>query len=302
MQPPFPSLTKEWHNAPYPRIDPTQSALSVKGKTVLITGASRGIGKATALAFASAGASILGLTARTTAALEPVKAEINKKHPETKVHVFAANVLDPAALNKAFETVKAASPNQQGIDILVHNAGYFSTGTLIGDANADADEYWASIETNVRGSYHASRAFLATLRPKQGDHEPQLIALSTAGVAFFPPPPQVSSYFTSMVAKATFFAAFAAENPAVRVLSVHPGAVETEMAAKAKEAGMELPMDDVDLPAWFFVWAVSAEAAWLRNKIVWANWDVDELLAKREEIMADVAYTNLGVKGWPFSA
>ena len=246
MKPIFPSLTKEWHNEPYPAIDPTKPQFSLKGKTVVITGGSRGIGKATALAFAAAGTSILGLTARTTAALEPVKAEISKSFPGTKVHIFAADVLDTSALKTAFEAVKAASPNQQGIDILVHNAGYFSDGSLIGDADADGEEYWKSYHINIRGSYNVTRAFLATLHPKSSDgsHEPQLIALSTAGIVFHPPPPKVSSYLVSMVAKAAFFEAVAAENPDVRVIEIHPGAVETEMATKAADAGLVLPPDD----------------------------------------------------------
>lgn len=53
----FPSLTKAWHNASYPAISPSNTALSVAGKTIFITGGGAGIGLATARAFAAAGAS-----------------------------------------------------------------------------------------------------------------------------------------------------------------------------------------------------------------------------------------------------
>lgn len=42
----------------------------------------------------------------------------------------------------------------------------------------------------------------------------------------------------------------------------------------------------VELPAHFLVWIASDEAAFLRNKFVWANWDVEELKARREEIQS----------------
>jgi NAD(P)-dependent dehydrogenase (short-subunit alcohol dehydrogenase family) len=149
-------------------------------------------------------------------------------------------------MNAAFEALKAASPEKRGIDILIHNAGYFPSLAPIGDVNANTAEYWSTFETNVHGSYITTRAFLSTLRPKDAaaSHEPTLIALSTAGVCFFPPPPGFSAYATSMVAKARFFECVAAENPDLRVHNVHPGAVDTEMGKKAADQGMKLPLDD----------------------------------------------------------
>jgi hypothetical protein len=48
------------------------------------------------------------------------------------------------------------------------------------------------------------------------------------------------------------------------------------------------------------VWAVSSDAAYLRGKHIWSNWDVDELKAKKEKITSDPGYLNLGMNGWPF--
>jgi len=53
----------------------------------------------------------------------------------------------------------------------------------------------------------------------------------------------------------------------------------------------------VELSANFAVWVASAEAEFLKNKIVWANWDVDELKAKSEELVASKQLT-LGLVGW----
>jgi NAD(P)-dependent dehydrogenase (short-subunit alcohol dehydrogenase family) len=74
--------------------------------------------------------------------------------------------------------------------------------------------------------------------------EPVLIAASTAGICFYPPPPAFSAYVTSKVASAQFFQSVAAENPDVRVINFHPGVIETDMGNKAVDAGLKLPPDD----------------------------------------------------------
>jgi hypothetical protein len=53
----------------------------------------------------------------------------------------------------------------------------------------------------------------------------------------------------------------------------------------------------VELPASFIVWATSPEAAFLNGKFVWSNWDVNELMAKKEEISSTPTIT-LGLVGW----
>jgi NAD(P)-dependent dehydrogenase (short-subunit alcohol dehydrogenase family) len=125
-----------------------------------------------------------------------------------------------------------------------------------------------------------------------------------------------------MVAKARFFESVAAENPDVRVHNVHPGAVDTEMGKKAADGGMKLPQDDglfslsptspfgpttadcfetVELPAHFIAWILSGEAAFLRSRMVWANWDVEELKEMEGKIAEDPALLNMGMNGWPYS-
>ncbi len=53
----------------------------------------------------------------------------------------------------------------------------------------------------------------------------------------------------------------------------------------------------VDLAGWFVVWLASPEAAFLRNKFVWSNWDVDELKAMASEIEQSDRFT-IGLMGW----
>ena len=57
----------------------------------------------------------------------------------------------------------------------------------------------------------------------------------------------------------------------------------------------------VSLPASFIVWLASPEANFLKDKFLWANWDVDELKAQAEKIR-DTTYLSVGLVGWPFES
>ena len=59
-----------------------------------------------------------------------------------------------------------------------------------------------------------------------------------------------------------------------------------------------LTRDAASLPASFIVWACSPEADFLKGKLVWANWDVEELKARKEEIR-ETDFLTLGLSGWP---
>lgn len=92
-----------------------------------------------------------------------------------------------------------------------------------------------------------------------------------------------------------------AENPELRVVNVHPGQVtETEMAAKSAKKDIKARgahIDDAELAADFVVWAASPEAAFLKGKLVWVNWDVDEMLERKEEIEKG-NFLTLGLEGF----
>lgn len=70
--------------------------------------------------------------------------------------------------------------------------------------------------------------------------------------------------------------------------------------------GKELPkgvsrvLAQVALPAHFTVWLASAEAEFLRGRYVWVNWDVEELILRREEIEKDPSLFKIVLGGWPF--
>jgi 3-oxoacyl-[acyl-carrier protein] reductase len=93
--------------------------LGLAGRSVIVTGASRGIGRAIAEAFAAEGAR-LTVVARTPDAIEQAAADLRAANPGAEVLALAADVTDPAA---AEQIVEAAVEAHGGIDALVNNAG-----------------------------------------------------------------------------------------------------------------------------------------------------------------------------------
>ncbi|KSU83259.1 MULTISPECIES: 3-ketoacyl-ACP reductase [Fictibacillus] len=134
---------------------------TLKGKTALITGAGRGIGRATAIAFAKEGIHV-GLLGRTLANLEKTAAEL--KEYGVKVSVAEADVTDYDAVVKAVETL-TSDLNQ--IDILINNAGVAKFGGFL---ELSPEEWKNIIDVNVMGVYNVTRAVLPEMiKRKAGD-------------------------------------------------------------------------------------------------------------------------------------
>ena len=108
----------------YPAVDPasTYAAQSFKGKACFLTGASRGIGRTTALVFAKAGASV-AISARSSAALDETKALILKEVPGARVEKFVVDVTKAEDVETA---VEAAAKVFGRLDVVIANAGYIN--------------------------------------------------------------------------------------------------------------------------------------------------------------------------------
>ena len=230
----FPSYTKTFHTEAYPAISPSRPELSTKGKVVLVTGGGSGLGPRIVHAFATSGSTKITIIGRTESTLLSTKKEVEAQHPGVKVLTFIADIVDAAAVNKAFEeTKKELGP----IDILVANAGYLPDIEPL--AKADVDEFWKGMEINVKGTLILSQAFAANASGSS-----TLISINTAGAHVPPLMPGMGGYIVSKIAASKLADCFASENPSVRVMTVHPGALKTDMNAKAVAAGLELPYDD----------------------------------------------------------
>lgn len=135
--------------------------MSLNGKTALVTGASRGIGRAIALRLAEDGANVAVIYAVSADKAEAVVNEITALGVNAKA--YRCNVADSAAVN---ETVKAVTNDLGKIDILVNNAGITRDGLMLRMKDEDFD---AVLDTNLKGAFNMIRAcYSGFIRKKSG--------------------------------------------------------------------------------------------------------------------------------------
>lgn len=235
MAAPPPSYTKVTYSATYPGINPTQPGLSTAGKVVVITGASGGIGRATALSFAASGPRALILLGRRADALAETASIVRTSHPTVTIQTHEADLGDASSVRNAMSQTAA---EHGGIDILVHCAGVLAPVAPLLDA--DPATFLDGFKTTVVGTLVAAQAVLLAHKSTPNANKPiTFINLTTAGI-LFPPFPGMGAYVSSKMAAVKLLQSLAAENPQVRLHNVHPGLLETAMSAKLAES-IQLP-------------------------------------------------------------
>lgn len=282
------------HHSKYPAIDP-QSALngSASGKVVFVAGASRGIGRATAVAFAQAGAGAVYLTARSETSLEKTRALVREANPDTQCAWSSCDVTNAEQVRSA---VMDCAATFGGIDVADANAGYLDRWAKIGES--DPASWWHTWEVNVRGSYHVVLYTLPHLvesarrRAAEGKTGGHLILVSSIGAQLLTP--TASDYQTSKHAinRLCEFVDVDHGDDGIKCFAIHPGGVATELATNMPEDLRSHLVDTPDLAAAFVVWLCSGAADWARGRFLSANWDVDELTAIRDEILRDDLLVN----------
>src|SRR5215470_14125722 len=123
---------------------------SFENQIVVVTGAGRGIGRAIALKFASAGADVVCVS-RTAENSEKAAGEVRALGRKAWAH--AVDVSDAAGVTAAADKILADCGK---VDILVNNAGVTRDGLLMRMSDADWD---AVLNTNLKGAFHFTRAF-----------------------------------------------------------------------------------------------------------------------------------------------
>jgi NAD(P)-dependent dehydrogenase (short-subunit alcohol dehydrogenase family) len=282
------------HHAKYAAIDP-QATLkdSAQGKVVFITGASRGIGQATAVAFAQAGAQAVYLTARSEKALEETRTLVKQANANTQC---ATSVCDVTSAQEVEAAVADCVARFGGIDVADANAGFLGPWTKIGESNPD--NWWHNWDVNVRGAYHVIRFTLGHLAHSAKKHAAEgksgghLILLSSIGAQLLMP--GASDYQTSKHAinRLCEFVQVDHGEDGIKCFALHPGGVSTELGLNMPQALHAYLVDNPDLPASFAVWLCSGAADWAKGRYLSANWDVTELLALKESIVQNDLLVN----------
>lgn len=186
------------------------------GKVVFITGATSGIGRACALKFATAGASV-ACVGRKESALQKTTKEIQSMGGET-LALRADLSIDDEASDAVLRTVERFG----GIDVLVNAAGHISSGTI---ENTTLQAWDDMLNVNVRAVFNLMQRALPSIIERRGN----IVNISSVtGLRAFP---GVLAYCVSKAAldQLTRCAALELASKNVRVNAVNPGVVVTEI-------------------------------------------------------------------------
>jgi len=230
----------------------------VLGNIVFITGASSGIGAATALTFAQQGARLL-LCARRIQRLEAMREELLSAGAEA-IHLFQLDVSDRAAVNQAI----ADLPDEwTAIDILVNNAGLARGMGKMHENNPD--DWDEMIDTNVKGLLYVTRAIVPGMVARKRGH-----VVNMGSTASYNTYANGGVYCASKAAEKSISEGLKIDllGTPVRVTTIDPGMVETEfskvrfhgdeaMAAKVYQNITPLTGEDI---ADAILWAVTRPA------------------------------------------
>ncbi|KAI8184717.1 hypothetical protein K4K51_012258 [Colletotrichum sp. SAR 10_75] len=268
------------HHDTYPEINPLTSS-DCSGKAVLITGASKGLGRAIAIGYAEAGASHIAVAARsdvssTVAAVR--EAAKNAGRNEPTVFALEMDVSDMASVRAAAERL---TTEWRRLDILVNNAGYMAQFNLLLDT--DDDEYMKAWDVNYWGTYRVTKAFLP-LMLKGGDKT--IVNMSSVAAHFMGA--GGGAYHVSKFALIRFteFVQDEYGDQGVLAFSIHPGGIPTDLSSNLPEKLQLVRMTDTpELAAHSIPYLTSEKREWLGGRWLSCMWDMPKLITMEKEIV-----------------
>ncbi|WP_287769366.1 3-oxoacyl-[acyl-carrier-protein] reductase [Megasphaera sp.] len=210
--------------------------MQLTGKTAIVTGGSRGIGRAAALTLAEAGADVAVIYAGNTAAAEETVRLIEEKG--RKGLAIQCDVADEAAVTAMVKDVKKELGR---IDILVNNAGITRDGLLMIMKEAD---WQAVLDTNLTGAFHCTKAVTRLMMKQRSGSIINITSVvgetGNAGQANYAAAKAGLIGFTKSVAKE-----LASRN--IRCNAIAPGCIETDMTAVLGEDTVDAMIKTIPL-------------------------------------------------------
>jgi len=229
----------------------------MKGKTVVVTGASRGIGAEAARHFAQAGANV-ALLARSGDAIGAIAREIGER--------AVAVTCDVASWSQVKGAIDQAVGRFGRVDVLVNNAGVIEPISML--RNSDPAAWAKAFDINLKGVYHGMRAAVPVMRAQGGG-----TVITIGSGAAYNALEGWSHYCASKAAALMLTKALHKEEAAagIRALSLSPGTVATDMQREIKASGIN--------PVSAMSWEDHIPADWPARALVWmCSQDADSFL------------------------
>ena len=247
-----------------PAVEPSRQPVPARGPlagtVALITGASRGVGLATALALVRVGAAV-GLVARDPERLEEARRQVEAAGG--RVVASSADVTDADGLLRAVQQTEA---ELGGVDVLIANAGIGRYGPL---EEMAVEEWRRVIETNLTGAYLAVRAALPTIRRRGGGH---VVAISSgAGKRGYP---NMTAYCASKFGLQGFMDALAAElaSEPIKCTTIVPGSILTDFGVRTREDRLKSGdkfLEPEDVAEAIVQMLLQPDRAWTQEVTLW---------------------------------
>lgn len=246
----------------------------IKGKTVLVTGASRGIGAAAARVFAEAGAQV-ALLARSEAAIADLASEIGPSALAIPCNIGRFWEVE-AAVNATVETFGS-------LDVLINNAGVIEPISHL--ASSDPEAWGQVIDINLKGVYYGMRAAMPVMQAASGG---SILTISSG--AAHGPVEAWSHYCASKAAAAmlTRCADKEGREQGIRAMGLSPGTVATEMQREIKASGIN-PVSKLD-------WSDHIPADWPARALLWmCGSEADEYLGQEISLRDEDIRSRIGL-------
>lgn len=264
------AITSKTYKAVYPAISPTEPSLSQAGRTVLITGATRGIGFEIARAFGKAGAKRIIVVGREDIQVRSVAEKLTQEfagtNPCTIFEGRSCQIADPASVDGLWDQLSAEGNH---VDVLVLNAamtGQFGKLKVLG-----WEKVWQAAEVNIRSSHqfcdrleqqalgqghkvrsrltpvsaYSCRCFFDGVTVTKFVQK-YIVNISTSAIHDFAAASYAPSYSLTKNSAALLLQLLARERPApeMQIVSVHPGAILTPGAENLGADESTLDWDD----------------------------------------------------------